>query len=62
MTCRDLDGITDRCAPILSIVLEKIPKIVADVVGNIVKIMYIIMCSNIVEGILYWRTFKMIRE
>ena len=62
MTCRDQDGITDRCAPILSIVLEKIPKIVTDVIGSIVKIMYIIMCSNIVEGILYWRTFKMIRQ
>ena len=62
MTCRDQDGILDRCAPILPIALEKLPAIVTDVIGTLVKIMYIIMCSNIVEGILYWRTFKMIRE
>ena len=62
MTCRDSNGITDNCAPILPIVIERIPTAVTNVVGIIIKIMYIIMCSNILEGILYWRIFKMIRE
>ena len=62
MTCRDTNGIMDNCAPILPIVIERIPTAVTNVVGIIVKIMYVIMCSNILDGILYWRTFKMIRE
>ena len=62
MTCPDQNGITDDCAPILPHVIAQIPKAATKVVGIIVKIMYIIMCSNILEGILYWRTFKKIRE
>ena len=62
MTCGDLNGIMNNCDPILSIATEQIPTSVTNVVGVIVKIMYIIMCSNILEGILYWRTFKMIWE
>ena len=62
MTCRDGNGISDNCAPILSIVIEIIPQATIKVVGFIVKLMYIIMCSNILEGILYWKTFKLIRE
>ena len=62
MTCEGQNGITDSCAPILPIVLEQIPTIATNSLGTFVKMMYIIMCSNIVEGILYWKTFKMIRE
>ena len=62
MTCQDQNGIADNCAPILSIVYKRIPTVVAKNVGIIVQLVYIIICSNIVEGILYWRTFKMIRE
>ena len=62
MTCQDQNGIADNCAPILSIVYKRIPTVVAKNVGIIVQLVYIIICSNIVEGILYWRTFKMIQE
>ena len=60
MTCRDPNGIMDNDAPILPIVIERIPTAVANVVGIIEKIMYIIMCPNILEGILYWRISRMI--
>ena len=62
MTCRDGNGISDYCTPIQSIVIERIPQAATKVVGIIVKLMYVMMCSNILEGILYWRTFKLIRE
>ena len=62
MTCGDQNGISDNCAPIQSIVIERIPQAVTKVVGIIVKLMYLMMCSNILEGVLYWRTFKLIRE
>ena len=62
MTCQITNGIHDNCAPILPIVMEYIPTGVAKVVGVMVKVMYIVMCTNIMEGILYWRTFKKIQE
>ena len=62
MTCLDQTGTMDLCAPILSTVIERIPTVVTKSVGIFVNLMYIIMCSNILDGILYWRTFKMIRE
>ena len=62
MTCQDRNVIPDNCAPIQSIVIERIPQAVTKVVGFIVKLVYVMMCSNILEGIFYWRTFKLIRE
>ena len=62
MTCQDQSGITDHCAPILPIVLKYIPTVARQNIGIIVQLVYIIICSNIVEGILYWKTFKLIRE
>ena len=62
MTCQDRDVIPDNCAPIQSFVIERIPQAVTKVVGFIVKLVYVMMCSDILEGIFYWRTFKLIRE
>ena len=63
ITCQaDLIGNTDNCAPILLVVNKQIPTMITQHVGIIVKLVYILICSNIMEGILYWRTFKMIRE
>ena len=62
MTCLDQTGTMDLCAPILEMVIERIPTSVTKFVGIFVNSMYIIMCSNILDGILYWRIFKMIRE
>ena len=58
----DLIGNTDNCAPILPMVLKQIPIVVTKNLGIAVKSIYIIICSNVMEGILYWRTFKIIRE
>ena len=63
ITCQtNQTGITDNCAPILPMVLKHIPTVVTQNVGIIIKLIYIIICSNLMEGILYWRTFKVIRE
>ena len=62
MTCGDQMGIKDDCAPILSFVHQYVPKETTRLIGIAVKIVYVIMCLNIVDGILYWKTFKMIRE
>ena len=54
ITCQtDLIGNTDDCAPILPMVLKQIPTVVTQNVGTIVKAIYILICSNISEGILY---------
>ena len=61
MTCPNVNVTNDNCDPILSLVLEHIPTYVAKIVGIIVKIMYVIMCTNLIEGVLYWKTFKKIQ-
>ena len=62
MTCGDPMGIKDDCAPILSLVHQYVPKETTRLIGIGVKIVWVIMCLNIVDGILYWKTFKTIRE
>ena len=62
ITCGDAMGVKDDCAPILSFVHQHISKDVTKIVGIGVKIFYAIVCSRIVAGILYWKTFQTIRE
>ena len=62
MTCGDPMGIKDDCAPILSFIHQYVSKETTKLVGVGVKIFYAIMCLNIIDGILYWKTFKLIRE
>ena len=62
VTCGDVDGIKDDCAPILSFVLQYIPSEITQAVGIFVKIIFVILCSNLLEGILYWKTFGFINE
>ena len=62
MTCGDLNGEKDDCAPILSLVHHIVPSNITKIVGIVVKFFFIVMCTNILDGILYWKTFKTIRE
>ena len=62
LTCGDIEGIKDDCAPILSLVLKYIPSEITQAVGIFVKIIFVILCSNLVEGILYWKTFGFINK
>ena len=61
MTCPNIHVLYDNCDPILPLVLEHLPTYVTKLVGITVKIMYVIMCTNVIEGILYWKIFKTIR-
>ena len=62
MTCGDPDGVKDDCAPILSRVHHLIPSNITQIVGIVVKFFFIVMCTNVLDGILYYKTFKTIRE
>ena len=62
ISCGDPMGVKDDCAPILWFVHQHIPEIITKIVGIGVKIFYAIVCLNLVAGILYWKTFKTIRE
>ena len=62
MTCGDPDGLKDDCAPILSSVHHIVPSNITKIVGMVVKLFFIVTCTNILDGILYWKTFKFIRE
>ena len=62
MTCGDPNGLKDDCAPILSVVQQYANLNVTKVIGIFVKIFYVFCCLNILDGILYWKTFKLIHE
>ena len=62
MTCGDPNGVKDDCAPILSVVQPYANLNVTKVIGIFVKVFYVFCCLNILEGILYWKTFKLIHE
>ena len=62
MTCGDDEGVKDDCTPILTFILDYVPSDITHLIGVTVKVLYIIMCANVIEGILYWKTFKTIRE
>ena len=62
MTCGDPMGMKDDCAPILSFVHLYVSKEITKTIGIGVQISYAMMCFNIVDGILYYKTFKMIRK
>ena len=62
MTCGDLNGVKDDCAPILSVVQQHTNLTVRKVVGIFVKGFFVFTYTNIIDGILYWKTFKLIRE
>ena len=62
LTCGDPYGVKDECSPVLSFVLQHVPTDVTVTIGIMVKVLYIVTCTNVLDGILYWKTFKMIRE
>ena len=62
MTCGDLYGVKDDCDPILSLVHYIFPSNITKIIGIVVKFFFIVMCTNLLGGILYWKTFKFIRE
>ena len=62
ITCGDPNGVKDDCAPILSFVLRHVPSDVTVPIGAIVKVLFALTCTNVLDGILYWKTFKKIRE
>ena len=62
MTCGDPNGVKDDCAPILSIVQQYANLNVTKVIGIFVKVFFVFTYSNILDAILYWKTFKLIRE
>lgn len=62
MTCGDQYGVKDDCAPILSLVHHIVPSNITKIVGIVVKFLFVVMCTKVLDGILYWKTFKTIRE
>ena len=62
MTCGDPNGVKDDCAPILSVVQQYANLNVTKVIGIFVKVFFVFTYSNILDAILYWKTFKLIRE
>ena len=62
MTCGDPNGVKDDCAPILAVVQQYANLNVTKVIGIFVKVFFVVSTSNVLDGILYWKTFKMIRE
>ena len=62
MTCGDPMGIKDDCSPILSFTQQHVSKDITKPIGIAVKIFFAVMCFNFVDGILYWKTFKAIKE
>ena len=62
MTCGDTNGVKDDCAPILSVVQPYTNLYVTKVIGIFVKVFYVFCCLNILDGILYWKPFKLIHE
>ena len=62
MTCGGVDGVKDDCAPILSLVHQFVPSNVTKIIGIVVKLCFVVMCTNVLDGVLYWKTFKTIRE
>ena len=61
MTC-GVNAIKDDCNPILTAVLQHVPSYLTSGIGTLVKLFYVFTCTNVLDGILYWKTFKMIRE
>ena len=61
MTC-GVNGIKDDCNPILTFVLQHVPSYLTFGIGILVKLIYILTIANVLDGILYFKTFKKIRE
>ena len=61
MTC-GVTTIKDDCNPILSFVLQHVPSYLIFGIGILVKLFFIVTCTNVLDGVLYFKTFKMIRE
>ena len=62
ITCGDPSGIPDECSPILVFVKEYISPELLSYVGLVVKIVFVVVYSNIFEGILYLKTFRTIKR
>ena len=61
ITCGDPEGIRDECSPLLTLVQEYISTDVTKGVGIAVKIFSLFMFTNVLDGIMYWKTFGMIK-
>ena len=61
MTC-GVTGLKDDCNPVLTLVLQHVPSYLTSGIGILVKLIYILICTNFLDGLLYFKTFKMIRE
>ena len=61
MTC-GVTGLKDDCNPVLTLVLQHVPSYLTSGIGILVKLIYILICTNVLDGFLYFKTFKMIRE
>ena len=62
ITCGDSNGIRDECSPILSLTHYYVPLEVTKYVGAFVKLLFIIILLNVVEGSLYFKTFRSIKR
>ena len=62
ITCGDLNGLRDDCSPILSIVLEYVSPNVVKGVKTVVIVFSVIMFTNLLDGLFYWKTFGMIKK
>ena len=61
ITCGDSEGIRDECSPLLTFVQNYISTDVTKGVGTAVKILSLFMFTNVLDGIMYWKTFGMIK-
>ena len=61
ITCGDPEGVRDDCSPILTLVLDYVSSDVTKGVGIAIKILSIILFTNVLDGIFYWKTFGVIK-
>ena len=62
LTCKDINCIGDQYSPLLSFSHTFVPIEITDYLGIILKMVFVIIAANIVEGILYWKTFSEIKR
>ena len=62
VTCGDSTDIPDHCSPVLMITNHYVPVEIIRGFKIMVTIMAILVFSNVLEGILYWKTFQSIKR
>ena len=62
ITCGDSSDIQDQCSPILMMTNHYVPVEVIRTIKVMVTIMAGLVFSNVLEGILYWKTFYSIKR